>query len=220
LRLRIVGISASPRRANTEILVKTALEAAKINAEVETVYVSLANKKISGCINCGACLSKGKCIIDDDWAETFDALINPIPNGVILGAPVYFFNLNSQARAFMERATSLIKGWFYKEAVSQPPDWSRTVAGAIAVGADRHGGQEHAISSILHWLLINNFVCVGGSHVGYIGAPAWLSGNRGRDGVTKDTDIGMEAARIVGERVATTALLLAAGQEASKVDSM
>ena len=148
MRLRIVGISASPRRANTEILVKTALEAAKINAEVETVYVSLANKKISGCINCGACLSKGKCIIDDDWAETFDALINPIPNGVILGAPVYFFNLNSQARAFMERATSLIKGWFYKEAVSQPPDWSRTVAGAIAVGADRHGGQEHVISSI------------------------------------------------------------------------
>ena len=50
-----------------------------------------------------------------------------------------------------------------------------------------------------------------------IGAPAWLSGNRGRDGVTKDTDIGMEAARIVGERVATTALLLAAVKKLPKL---
>ena len=114
----------------------------------------------------------------------------------------------------MERTTSLIKSLFEQDAVGQPPDWSRTAAGAIAVGADRHGGQEHALSSLHHWFLINNFVCVGGSHIGYIGAPAWLCGYRQRDGVRKDTAIGMEAARIVGKRVATTAMLLAAGQAA------
>ena len=48
-KLRYVGISSSPRHANTEILVKKVLEAAKAETEArgyeaETVLVSLAGK--------------------------------------------------------------------------------------------------------------------------------------------------------------------------------
>lgn len=216
MTIRIVGISGSPRRANTEILVKTALEAAKINDEVETEYVSLAGKKINGCINCRACITQGKCVLKDDWEDVFRPLINPIPNGVILGAPVYFYNLNSQTRAFLERTTSLLKGQFFKEAKQQPPDWSKTAAAGLAVGYDRHGGQEHAVSSILHWFITNNFVTVGSGHIGYIGAPAWLMGESNKDSVAKDLELGMEAARIVGRRVAETGMMLKYGAEAMK----
>ncbi|KJS21875.1 MAG: hypothetical protein VR72_08405 [Clostridiaceae bacterium BRH_c20a] len=213
MTLRIVGISASPRKANTEILIKEALEGAKITQDVETVFISLAGKKINGCINCRGCITQGKCIIKDDWEETFKPLIDPIPNGVILGAPVYFFNLNSQARAYMERATSLLKGLFFKDAKQFPPDWSKTAAAGVSVGYDRHGGQEHTISSIIHWFLINNFVAVGGSHIGYIGAPGWLMDEANKDSVAKDIKVGMASARIVGRKVAETGLMLKYGAD-------
>ena len=212
--IRIVGVSASPRHANTELLVKTALEAAKINDDVETVFVSLAGKKIEGCLNCRGCITKGKCVLKDDWDETFKPLMDPVPNGVIIGAPVYFFNMNSQARAYLERTTSLLKGLFFKEAKQLPPDWSKTAAAGISVGYDRNGGQEHVISSLTHWFLINNFVCVGGSHVGYIGAPGWLMDEAGKDSVGKDLKVGMASARIVGRKVAETAMMLKLGAEA------
>lgn len=214
MSIRVVGVSASPRHANTEILVRTALEAAKINDEVETVLISLAGKRIEGCINCRACIRKGKCVLKDDWEECFMPLMDPVPNGLIIGAPVYFFNLNSQARAYLERTTSILKGLFFKEAKQLPPDWSKTAAAGISVGYDRNGGQEHVISSLVHWFLINNFVCVGGSHVGYIGAPGWLMDEAGKDSVNRDLKVGIASAKIVGRRVAETGMMLKYGSEA------
>lgn len=215
MTIKIVGISTSPRRANSEIMVKAALEAAKgINAEVITEFVSLAGKNIKGCTNCRACIKTGYCIIKDDWEECFKPLRDPVPNGVIIGAPVYFFNLNSQTRAFLERTTSLLKGNFFSEAKQFPPDWTKTAAAGMAVGFDRNGGQEHAISSLDHWFLVNNFVVVGGTHVGYIGAPGWLMEESNKDSVEKDTKVGMKSAQIIGEKVAKTALMLQLGSEA------
>lgn len=214
MTLRIVGVSMSPRKANTEILVKAALEGAKICDDVRTEFISLAGKKINGCINCRGCIIHGKCVLKDDWEEAFKPLMDPVPNGVIFGAPVYFFNLNSQARAYMERATSLLKGLFFKDAKQLPPDWSKTAAAGMAVGFDRNGGQEHTISSMVHWFLINNFVAVGGSHVGYIGAPGWLMDESNKDSVAKDLKVGIEAAHIVGRRVAETGYMLKYGAEA------
>lgn len=215
MAIKIVGISTSPRHANSEIMVKAALEAAKgINAEVETEFVSLAGKNIKGCTNCRACIKTGYCILKDDWEECFRPLRDPVPNGVIIGAPVYFFNLNSQTRAFLERTTSLLKGNFFEDAKQFPPDWSKTAAAGMAVGFDRNGGQEHAISSLDHWFLINNFVVLGGTHVGYIGAPGWLMEESNKDSVAKDLKVGMKSAQIIGEKVARTALMLKLGSEA------
>lgn len=214
MAIRVVGISLSPRHANTDILIKEALEGAKsVGGDVETVFVSIAGKNIQGCNNCRACVKLGRCIIKDDWEECFKPLRDPVPNAVIIGAPVYFFSLNSQARAYLERTTSLLKGQFFKEATQFPPDWSRTAGAGLAVGFDRNGGQEHAISSIGHWFLINNFVVLGGTHVGYIGAPGWNMGDNQKDSVLKDELVGMKAARIIGERVARTGMLLKLGHE-------
>lgn len=215
--IRIVGISASHRKeGNNELFLKTALEASKITPDVEVEMVSLAGKTIQPCNNCRGCVKTGKCIVKDDWAECFRPLIDPVPNGVIFSAPVYFYNLNSQSRAFMERSTSLKKALFFKTAkqLAPPPDWSRTAAGAMAIGLDRNGGQEHAMSATLHWFLTSNFVTVGCGHIGYIGAPGWLMDEYEKDSVAKDQKVGIYAAKELGRRVATTAYLLKYGDEA------
>lgn len=215
-KLRYVGISSSPRHANTEILVKKVLEAAKAETEArgyeaETVLVSLAGKKIQPCINCDGCIRKlSYCILKDDWLEVVGNIIDPVPNGLVLGSPVYFFSVNSAMRAFMERCTSLVKGIWHPEFPHPVPDWSRTAAGAVTVGYDRNGGQEMALSNMLHFLLLNKFVTVAPGHEGgYVGAAGWQMGIEGanKEAVMQDKE-GLKQADMLGVRIARTAILL------------
>jgi len=217
MKLKIVGVSGSPRHANTEYMVKAALEAAKSieteNVQVETQLISLAQKNIRGCLNCRGCVKTGKCVLKDDWDELFRPLYDPMPDGVILGASVYFFGANSQMRAYLERTTSLLKANFFPEAQQKAPDWSRCVGASLAVGYDRNGGQEHTIAQLNDWLIINDFATVGGKHIGYIGAPGWGLFGKERDCVKNDVDVGMKSAEIIGKRVAELALLIKRGYE-------
>ena len=129
-------------------MVKHALEAAKSietpEVSVETQFISLAQKNVRGCLNCRGCVRTGKCVLKDDWDELFRPLYDPMPDGVIFGASVYFYGINSQMRAYMERATSLLKANFFPEATTKAPDWSKCVGASIAVGYDRNGGRRSA----------------------------------------------------------------------------
>jgi multimeric flavodoxin WrbA len=219
--VRIVGISTSPReKANTEFMVAEALLAserfgASVDFLVETELISFAKKKILPCYNCDLCISKRqKCQIEDDWLNIISRLIEPTPNGLIFGSPVYFFNMNSLGRAFMERFTALLKKIWFPDFPYDPPDFSQTAAGAIAVGSDRHGGIEHTLSEIIHWLLITGFVAVGGF---YIGGGGWTHEDAHRDAIKGDA-LGLESARLVGRKVTKTAILLKRGAEASDTD--
>jgi len=192
----------------------------KLGFSAETELVSLGGKRILPCLNCDQCIKQGSfCVLKDDWLELARPLFDPVPNGVVFGSPVYFFHQNSLGRAYMERFTSLLKKLWTPEFPHDPPDWSTTAAGALAVGYDRHGGVEMTLDSILHWFLVLGFVTVGGF---YIGGAAWTHMDAGLQAVKKDR-LGLAAARLVGRRVAKTALLLAAGgealAEARKVDT-
>lgn len=206
--MRIVGLSGSPRHGNTEILVREALTAAaEAPVDVEAVYVSLAGRKIEPCVDCQVCATQARpCIKQDDWATTIDEVLNPIPDGLIIGSPVYFFGETALLRALFERCTSLLKGIWVEDFPTPPPDLSRTAAAAIAVGYHRHGGVEHTIGSLLHWLMVMGCACTG---VDYIGGSAWQRVD-GLDTVRSDP-IGMRNARATGRRVAYLANLLHAG---------
>lgn len=223
--IRIVGISSSPRHGNTELLVKHALAAAQ-QPGVVTEFISFKGKKVLPCNDCMGCVRKRtgslltQCVLKDDWKQLLRPLVDPVPNGVILGSPVYFFDVNSAMRAFMERCTSLFKQHWYEDFPYSPPDFTRTAAGALSVSFHRHGGTETALSTIINWFLTCGFVAVGSvgeedGPVGYIGGSAWqvADGVGGRNAVLNDR-WGMRAAELVGKRVARTAAMLALGAEA------
>jgi len=224
--LRIVGINASPRRkANTELMVSAALASAETTAalmgfEPDVELVSLGGKKISPCLGCDQCAAQRRsCIVNDDWHELARKLYDPMPQAIVFGSPVYFFNQNALGRAFMERCTSLVKQLWDPAFPLEKPDWSTTAAGAVAVGYDRNGGVEFTLTSILQWFLVMDFVTVGGF---YIGGAGWTGMETGRQSVGDDVH-GLEAARLVGKRVARTGALLAVGREelaqASNIDT-
>jgi len=228
MKMRIVGISGSPvAQRNTSYLVEKALQEAKraIKAwrpdiEVETILVSLGKKKIMGCIDCMACQRKGTlCILKDDWLECVSHLIDPVPDGVIIGSPVYWHSTNSQLRAFLERFTCLFKYAWYKEFPIPLPDWSKTAAGALTVGYHRHGGQENAALNIISFLLSAGFVTVGSfsqedGPIGYIAGTAWSgcpeAQGKEQPRVAAD-EFGRYSVEALGKRVGETALRLRLG---------
>ena len=220
--IRIVGISSSPRHANTEILLKEALQAAKAAySEISIEFYSMKAKQIKHCYDCKACERRSEaslveqCVLKDDWAEVVRPLVDPVPNGVIMASPVYFTDVNAQMRAFMERCTSLVKPFWFPKLGFSAPDFSRTAAGAVSVGFHRHGGQETTILSMMRFCTVLGMTVVGSvdpNHgpIGYYGGSAWedVTGNPGRDAVEKD-DWGLYSARVVGRKVARTAIMLA-----------
>ena len=68
---------------------------------VETVLLQIGNKAIRGCVACGSCRQKGKCVFDDAVNEA--ALIFEAADGLVIGTPVYYASANATVAAFLDR---------------------------------------------------------------------------------------------------------------------
>ncbi len=98
---KVLMLNGSPRvNGNTTIVLK-AME--KIFTEdgivVETVQVG--NKDIKGCIACGTCFEKGKCVFDDivnELAPKFQEA-----DGLVIASPVYYASANATLIACLDR---------------------------------------------------------------------------------------------------------------------
>jgi len=188
--LKIIGIIGSPRKgSNTEVYVRKALESAeKMGAETE--IIDLGKAEIEPCIACDICKSTGECAIYDDMREITRKLLKA--HGLIIGSPVYFGNVTSQLKMFMDRTRPLRIDFKLKDKVT----------GAISVGASRNGGQETTISAIHQYLLIQDAIIVGeGAPLAHYGA----AGVGGVAGEASDDQVGLETSANLGKRVAELA---------------
>ncbi len=68
---------------------------------IETELIQVGNKSIRGCVSCGSCEEKGKCVFDDlvnETAPKFEAA-----DGLVVGSPVYYGSPNGTILSFMDR---------------------------------------------------------------------------------------------------------------------
>ena len=68
---------------------------------VETELIQVGTKDIRGCIACGTCSLKGKCVFDDlvnEVAPKFEEA-----DGLVVGSPVYYGSPNGNILSFMDR---------------------------------------------------------------------------------------------------------------------
>jgi multimeric flavodoxin WrbA len=194
--IKIIAISCSPRKGkSTATALGVCLQAAKeVSPRIETELIELAGLTINGCVAAGIPLPPGQ---QDDFPKLVPMLADPKVRGIIMGTPVYFGNMSSLCRAFLERCIVLYQDKFAL---------SNKVAGVVAVGGTRNGGQEVTIQSVQISLFCNEMILVGNGRPGpRHGATVW-SGIEG--GVLKD-EIGMTTVRALGRRVAEVALRIA-----------
>ncbi|SDH16463.1 flavodoxin family protein [Desulfosporosinus hippei] len=99
--LSVLGIACSPRRNGntTRLLLESIKDAHAEGHQAELIY--LTDLKINPCQGCGACSTKGICVIRDDILKLQDKLINC--NRLIIAAPIYFMGINSQTKTMIDR---------------------------------------------------------------------------------------------------------------------
>lgn len=190
--IKIIGISCSPRKGMTTAqAVDAALQAAKsVGSSVQVELIDLAGMKIPFEPAAGIKLPDGE---PDDFPAVARKLTDPAVAAIIIGTPVYFGQMSALCKAFLER-------WmvFRKEFAM-----SNKVAGVVAVGAARNGGQELTIASVQSILMSQEMIVVGDARpTAHRGATLW---NNWKDDITKD-EFGISTAKNLGKRVAQVAM--------------
>lgn len=196
-KLKIIAVACSPRKGKTTAAgLSVCLEAARAVApeRIETELIELAGLQIPAGLAAGVPLEPGE---QDDFPPVAEKLADPRTAGIIVGTPVYFANMTALCKAFLDRCMMFRKNNFAL---------SGKVAGVLAVGGVRNGGQELAIHSVQAALLCQEVILVGdGRPTGHFGATLW---NPGTDDLSQD-EFGLATARNLGRRVAEVALALA-----------
>jgi len=191
--IRIIGVCCSPRKGKTtSSSLKVSLEAAAdVDPNIEIELIELAGMNIGVFDPAKPTAGQG------DFKKLIPVLSDPKVAGIIIGSPVYFSNMSSLCKAFLDHCMVFRKNFAL----------SGKVAGVLAVGGARNGGQELTIQSIQAALYCQEMTVVGdGKPTGHTGATVW---NQSKDDVITD-EFGMATARNLGRRVAEVALQLTA----------
>lgn len=105
--MKVLGFEGSPRKnGNTEKLVKAILEGAGEKG-AETKHYKIAKMNISPCLGCMDCRESGVCVHKDDMTPLYDEIQSS--DAIIIGSPIYMWQVNAQTKTFMDRLVLFIQ---------------------------------------------------------------------------------------------------------------
>ena len=108
--------------------------------DVETELIQVGIKDIRGCVACGSCSLKGKCVFDDlvnEVAPKFEEA-----DGLVVGSPVYYGSPNGTILSFMDRL-------FYST------EFSKQMKVGAAVVSCRRGGNTASFDALNKYFTIS-----------------------------------------------------------------
>lgn len=139
--LKVLMINGSPKaNGNTAVALKEMENIFRENGiECETVVIG--NKDIRGCIACGSCYEKGKCVFNDtvnELAPKFEAA-----DGLVVASPVYYASANATLIACLDRL-------FYST------HFDKTMKVGASVVCARRGGCSATFDELNKYFTISN----------------------------------------------------------------
>ena len=148
-RLKVLILNGSPRvDGNTDIAIR---EMEKIFGEndVEAETIRVGNLDVRGCIACGTCSKKGKCVFDDivnEIAPKFEAA-----DGLIVASPVYYASANATLIACLDRL-------FYSTS------FDKTMKVGASVVCARRGGCSATFDELNKYFTISDMPIASGQY--------------------------------------------------------
>ena len=102
---KVLILSGSPRKGgNSDLLCDEFLRGAR-EAGHEVEKLRVAEKKIAPCSGCYYCTAHdGACVHKDDMAEVLQKMIDA--DVIVLASPVYFYSINAQLKAVIDRTVA------------------------------------------------------------------------------------------------------------------
>lgn len=100
----VLILSGSPRKGgNSDLLCDEFLKGAEASGN-KAEKVRIAEKNIGFCRGCYACKNDGMCAVKDDMAELLQKIIDA--DVVVLASPVYFYSIDAQLKAVIDRTVA------------------------------------------------------------------------------------------------------------------
>ena len=189
--MKVLMINGSPRaNGNTSIALH---EMEKVFQEegIESEILHIGNKEIRGCIACGSCAEKGKCVFQDmvnEAAPKFQEC-----DGLVVGSPVYYASANATLIAFLTRL-------FYST------HFDKTMKVGAAVVAARRGGLSATFDEL------NKFFTIAGMPVA--SSQYWNSINGRAAGEASQDIEGLQIMRTLAKNMSFLMKSIALGKEA------
>ncbi|SMB92286.1 Multimeric flavodoxin WrbA [Thermanaeromonas toyohensis ToBE] len=148
--MKILAINGSHRKGrNTARMLEAVLEEAR-SLGAETELLELSDYNIKPCRACNHCLRAIECSIqDDDIKLITDKML--IADAIVLGSPVYFFNVTGLMKNFMDRTRWLhmCRNVLYGK-----------VGAAVTHAGLRNGGQEFTQMILERYLASHGMIVV------------------------------------------------------------
>ena len=189
--MKVLMINGSPRaNGNTSIALH---EMEKVFQEegIKSEILHIGNKEIRGCIACGSCAEKGKCVFQDmvnEAASKFQEC-----DGLVVGSPVYYASANATLIAFLTRL-------FYST------HFDKTMKVGAAVVAARRGGLSATFDEL------NKFFTIAGMPVA---SSQYWNSIHGRAAGEASQDIeGLQIMRTLAKNMSFLMKSIALGKEA------
>lgn len=188
--MKVLILNGSPKaNGNTMVAVN---EMIKVFDEegIETEVMQVGNKDVRGCVSCGSCSEKGKCVFDDvvnEIASRFETA-----DGLVVASPVYYASANATLIACLDRL-------FYSS------HFDKTMKVGASVVAARRGGCSATFDEL------NKYFTISGMPVA--SSQYWNSVHGAAPGqATKDIE-GLQTVRTLARNMTFLMKSIALGKE-------
>lgn len=147
--MKVLMINGSPRAKGNTAIALAEMEKIFVSEGVEVETVRVGSLDVRGCIACGTCMKRGKCVFDDvvnELAPKFEAC-----DGLVIASPVYYASANATLIAVLDRL-------FY----STPFDKSMKVGASVV--AARRGGLSATFDELNKYFTISGMPVASGQY--------------------------------------------------------
>ncbi|MCI9180297.1 MAG: flavodoxin family protein [Lachnospiraceae bacterium] len=139
--MKVLMLNGSPHQKGNTYIALHEMEKIFAKEGVETEIVQVGSQMIRGCIACGSCMEKGRCVFDDlvnETAPAFEAC-----DGLVVASPVYYASANATLIAFLDRL-------FYST------HFDKSMKVGASVVAARRGGLSATFDELNKFFTISN----------------------------------------------------------------
>ena len=188
--MKVLLINGSPKaNGNTSIALG---EMVKVFAEenIETEVIHVGNKSIRGCIACGTCGEKGKCVFDDAVNDTAAKFAEC--DGMVVASPVYYASANATLIAFLDRL-------FYSS------KFDKTMKVGASVVVARRGGCSATFDELNKYFTISGMPVASGQY--------WNSVHGNAPGEAAQDEEGLQTMRVLARNMSFLMKSIALGKE-------
>ena len=100
--MKVLLVNGSPHEKGCTYTALSEVASALNKEGIETEIFHIGTAPIRGCIGCGGCSGKGKCVFDDDIVNRLIEKIDRI-DGLVIGSPVHYASAGGAITSVLDR---------------------------------------------------------------------------------------------------------------------